>query len=79
MIGAVAAAVLVVLLVSAATYFVLGKVFTPPTTPVWDGRPFGAIAPTLWRHCPRCARAEFVLAPGGTIPPCPCLTVGEPT
>lgn len=45
----------------------------------WDGRPFGAIAPSQWRHCPRCDRAGYVLAPGGHIPPCPCTTTGDRT
>jgi len=75
----VVAAVVLLALITSATYFVLGKVFTPPAAPVWDGRPFGAIAASAWRHCPRCARAEFVLAPGGIIPPCPCLTLGDST
>lgn len=76
--GALAVGVVMVLIVSIA-YLVLGKHLAPPAAPAWDGRPFGAVAPSAWRHCPRCARAEYVLAPGGTIPPCPCLTVGEPT
>lgn len=77
MTGVLAVAAVLVLIASTA-YLVLGKHLTPPA-PTWDGRPFGAVAPTLWRHCPRCARAEYVLAPGGTIPPCPCLTAGDPT
>ncbi|WP_035796357.1 hypothetical protein [Kitasatospora mediocidica] len=75
----VVVAVVLLALIAAATYLALGKHLAPPAAAQPAGRPFGAVAPTLWRHCPRCARAEYVLAPGGTIPPCPCLTIGEPT
>lgn len=60
-----------------AAYLVLGKHWKPAAEP--HGRPWGALAPTLWRHCPRCAQDGYVLAPGGNIPPCPCLTAGDPS
>lgn len=75
---AVAVAVLLAVAISLAAFAVLGKHWTPTNAELY-GRPWGAIAPTLWRHCPHCTRSGYVPAPGGHTPPCPCTTTGDPS
>lgn len=72
--GGIAGAVLVMIPTVLTTAVLLGvhtQVGETAQAPE-PGRPFDAV-PQVWRNCPRCFSRSYVMAPGGIVPPCPCI------
>jgi len=71
--GSIIGAVLVIIPIVLTTAILLGAHTRIAKTVQEPGRPFGAVAGQVWRNCPRCSSRSYVMAPGGIVPPCPCI------